>query len=85
MSGWASSSAAFLGFMDTVSADYFDHLLRSAADSAKIEYADAYDSITAADFYDGLTRAREKLNSGTAAGSGSDSDALPQSSAGSAG
>jgi len=75
--------------MDTVSADYFDHLLRSAADSAKIEYADAYDSITAADFYDGLTRAREKLNSGTAAGSadgsGSDSDALPQSSAGSAG
>ena len=75
--------------MDTVSADYFDHLLRSAADSAKIEYADAYDSITAVDFYDGLTQAREKLNSGTAAGSadgsGSDSDALPQSSAGSAG
>ena len=63
--------------MDTVSADYFDHLLRSAADSAKIEYADSYDSITAANFYDGLTQAREKLNSGTSAGSGSDSDALP--------
>ena len=75
--------------MDTVSADYFDHLLRSAADSAKIKYADEYNSITAADFYNGLIQAREKQNSGSsagsAAGSANDNDVLPHSSTGSAG
>lgn len=67
--------------MGTVSADYFDHLLQCAADSAEIWYSDAYDSISAADFYAAVTKAREKAGTTAPAASGGDGGILPGSSA----
>ncbi|MCI2055919.1 MAG: peptidylprolyl isomerase [Oscillibacter sp.] len=47
---------------DTVSADYFDNLLKTAADNADITYSDDYDSLDVADLCTKLADARAKLN-----------------------
>jgi hypothetical protein len=61
----------------SVSSDYFDHLLQSAADSAKIQYSDAYATIDTADFYGKLTTARTGLDAGAASSGASAFEALP--------
>ena len=65
--------------MDAVSADYFDDMLQTAADNAKLQYSDEYGAIDTADFYGKLTAARAKLD--TAAGTSSAFGTLPAASA----
>jgi hypothetical protein len=66
---------------DTVSSDYFDKLLKDAANSAEITYSDAYQTLDVADFYQKLTDARTDMKVGPpTGGSSAFSAALPGAS-----
>lgn len=47
--------------LDTVKANYFDAMLHTTAENAKIEYAPEYETIDVGNFYKNLTESREKL------------------------